>query len=156
MAAASSNQQSNDGTGRHLDQDIAQRMVDEAIQAGATYSEVRLVSNQNTSISMRDGQVRNAISGLDVGATLRCLVNGSWGVHSTTDLQALKSQVEATVNLASSVAQRRTKEDSAVELAENKVVVWYKLIGVGLPVSALSSSILVRFILVIFPSKSFT
>ena len=118
MAAASSNQQSNDGTGRHLDQDIAHRMVDDAIQAGATYSEVRLVSNQNTSISMRDGQVRNAISGLDVGATLRCLVNGSWGVHSTTDLQALASQVEATVNLASSVAQRRSKEDSAVELAE--------------------------------------
>ena len=57
MAAASSNQQSNDGTGRHLDQDIAQRMMDGAIQAGATYSEVRLVSNQNTSISMRDGQV---------------------------------------------------------------------------------------------------
>ena len=105
-------------SGRVFDQDLAQKVVETAINAGASYAEIRVVSNQNTSISMRNGKVRNAIPGHDVGATLRCLVDGSWGVYSSSDLAVILPSVETTVGLARQIAQRRAKGEVKVELAE--------------------------------------
>ncbi|MDP6010602.1 MAG: DNA gyrase modulator, partial [Candidatus Poseidoniaceae archaeon] len=89
MSAASGGRSDTDTSlddGRLMDQEMATKAVEKAIEYGASYADIRLVSNQNTSISMRDGKVRNAIPGHDVGATLRCLVDGSWGVYSTSDV----------------------------------------------------------------------
>ena len=118
MSAASSVNSGSWKTGRFLDEDLAEKIIETATTFGATYAEIRTVSNRNTSISMRDGKVRNAVPGHDVGATLRCLVDGSWGVHSTSDLSAIHSQVESTISMAKQVAARRTTGESPVTLAE--------------------------------------
>lgn len=118
MSAASSVNSGSWKTGRFLDEDLAEKIIETATTFGATYAEIRTVSNRNTSISMRDGKVRNAVPGHDVGATLRCLVDGSWGVHSTSDLRAIHSQVESTISMAKQVAARRTTGESPVTLAE--------------------------------------
>ncbi len=104
--------------GRFMNQEMATKAVEKAIEHGASYADLRLVSNQNTSISMRDGKVRNAIPGHDIGVTLRCLVDGSWGVYSTSDVSSIPSQVESTVRLGRQVAQRRASDQPEVRLAE--------------------------------------
>nr|MCS5537983.1 hypothetical protein [Candidatus Poseidoniaceae archaeon] len=121
MSAASGSRSDTDASldnGRFMDQEMATKAVEKAVEHGATYADIRLVSNQNTSISMRDGKVRNAIPGHDVGVTLRCLVDGSWGVYSTSDVKSLPSQVESTVRLGRQVARRRASDQNEVRLAE--------------------------------------
>ena len=121
MSAASGGRSDTDTSlddGRLMDQEMATKAVEKAIEYGASYADIRLVSNQNTSISMRDGKVRNAIPGHDVGVTLRCLVDGSWGVYSTSDVKSITSQVESTVRLGRQVACRRASDQHEVRLAE--------------------------------------
>ena len=104
--------------GRLLDETTVSKWLDNATNAGATYAEVRVVANQNNSITVRDGELRRAIPGQDLGATLRVLADGAWGVHSTSDIKNLGLSVEDTVSLAKQVASRRPSGDKPVELAE--------------------------------------
>ncbi len=106
------------GRGRILDESKVSGWMDSAVDFGATYAEVRLVSNQNNSITVRDGELRRAIPGQDLGATLRVLADGAWGVHSTSDIDSIGLVVEDTVTLAKQVASRRPSKDVPVELAE--------------------------------------
>ena len=109
-------------TGRYLDQEKVRRALDHAETLGATYAEVRLVALSETSIAMRDGALERAIPGQELGMTLRVLANGSWGVHSTTDVHALHDHVEATTRLAKAVAQRRSSSDRPIGLAPVPVI----------------------------------
>ena len=54
--------------------------------------------------------------------TLRVLADGAWGVHSTTDLASLESQIEPTTRLAKAVAKRRSSSDQPIGLAEVPVL----------------------------------
>lgn len=104
--------------GRLLDETEVNKWLEGATNAGATYAEVRLVANQNCAITVRDGELRRAIPGQDLGATLRVLADGAWGVHSTSDIANLGLAVEQTVSLAKQVASRRSSGEKPVELAE--------------------------------------
>ncbi|HIB59916.1 MAG TPA: hypothetical protein EYO42_05215 [Candidatus Poseidoniales archaeon] len=104
--------------GRLLDETEVNKWLEGATNAGATYAEVRLVANQNCAITVRDGELRRAIPGQDLGATLRVLADGAWGVHSTSDIANLGLAVEQTVSLAKQVARRRGSGEKPVELAE--------------------------------------
>ena len=103
---------------RYLDVDKINSSLEKATELGAQYAEVRLVALTDSSISMRDGNLEKAIPGQEIGATLRVLADGSWGVHSTTDISSIPSQIESTVKLAKAVAARRSKNDTPVNLAE--------------------------------------
>ena len=92
--------------------------LERASELGAQYADIRLVSLDNNSVAMRDGQLEKSISGVDVGATLRVLADGAWGTYSTTDLSSLVQNVDTTFRLAKSIAQRRPSGQSAIELAE--------------------------------------
>ena len=94
---------------RYLDIDKINSSLENATELGAQYAEVRLVALTDSSISMRDGNLEKAIPGQEIGATLRVLADGSWGVHSTTDISSIPSQIESTVKLAKAVAARRSK-----------------------------------------------
>ena len=94
-------------TGRYLETERVREALDAATDYGATYAEVRVVSLTESTVAMRDGQLERAIPGQELGMTLRVLANGSWGVHSTTDLASLNEQIESTTRLAKAVASRR-------------------------------------------------
>ena len=95
---------------RYLEEDKIRSALQNATDFGASYAEVRLVSITDSSVATRDGQLERAIPGQEVGATMRVLADGAWGVHSTTDIQSIPSQVESTVRLAKAVAQRRSSK----------------------------------------------
>ena len=118
MVISSSPSNSEITTGRYLDQRKIGNALQQAVDFGASYAEVRLVAETGSSVNLRDGILENAIPGQEVGATLRILADGAWGVHSTTDIASLPEQIESTVRLAKAVAKRRSSSDKPVQLAE--------------------------------------
>ncbi len=112
----------NQGRMNLLDRDKIRPALDSALAEGAQYAELRLVCETTNSASLRDGKLHSAIPGQEVGATLRILADGAWGVHSTTDIASIPSQIESTVRLAKAVASRRNRADAGVSLAEVPII----------------------------------
>ncbi len=100
---------------RYLDAQKIGRAIDIALQEGAQYAEARLVALTETDIRMKDSQIESAVPGQQVGLTLRVLVDGSWGIHSTTDYDQIHEQVPSTEKLAKAVANRRTSNMKPID-----------------------------------------
>ncbi|MDP6869236.1 MAG: TldD/PmbA family protein [Candidatus Poseidoniaceae archaeon] len=109
-------------TGRLLDKDKITKSLDIATSLGADYAEIRLVSETTNIASLKDGHLEKAIPGQEIGATLRILADGAWGVHSTSDISSIVSQIEPTLRLAKAVANRRVKNQLRVELADVPII----------------------------------
>jgi hypothetical protein len=62
---------------------------------------------QHPLFASKMGNWNNAIPGQEIGATLRILADGAWGVHSTTDISNIPNEIDSTVKLARAVAARR-------------------------------------------------
>ena len=107
---------------RYLDVDKINKSLDLVTCNGATYAEVRLVALTDYSVAMRDGKLERAIPGQEIGATIRVLADGAWGVHSTTDISSLQEQMSPTLKLAQSVAARRSAKDQPIKLAEVPII----------------------------------
>ena len=107
---------------RYLDVDKINKSLDLVTSNGATYAEVRLVALTDYSVTMRDGKLERAIPGQEIGATIRVLADGAWGVHSTTDISSLQEQMSPTLKLAQSVAARRSAKDRPIKLAEVPII----------------------------------
>lgn len=105
-------------TQRWLNDDRAAAMFDRLIGQGATYVELRVMSCDSTSVSVRDGALESAVPAQEVGVTLRVLANGAWGTHSTTDLDSVYGRGEEALSLARAVAARRRKGGEGAALAE--------------------------------------
>ena len=107
---------------RYLDVDKINRGLDKVTTDGATYAEVRLVAYTDYSATIRDRKLERAIPGQEIGATIRVLADGAWGVHSTTDIASLEQQMGPTLKLAQSVAARRSSKDRPISLAEVPII----------------------------------
>ena len=62
--------------------------LDTARQRGAQYADVRLVSNREQRITVRNGVVETMTADESVGLGIRALYDGAWGFASTRDLTA--------------------------------------------------------------------
>ena len=122
VIAQSPHDNSKDASGRYLDVDRIRKSLDKVSKNGATYAEVRLVAYTDYSVAMRDGKLEKAIPGQEIGATIRVLADGAWGVHSTTDIASIEQQMNPTLKLARSVAARRSPKDKPISLAEVPII----------------------------------
>ena len=103
---------------RYLDRTKMNNALSSALSFGASYAEIRLMAETTSSVRLKDGQLEHAIPGQEIGATLRILADGAWGVHSTTDVSNIPSEIESTVRLAKAVAARRPSSSNPIQLAE--------------------------------------
>ncbi|MCH1443021.1 MAG: TldD/PmbA family protein [Candidatus Poseidoniaceae archaeon] len=103
---------------KYLDRTKMNNALSNALAFGASYAEVRLMAETTSSVRLKDGQLEHAIPGQEIGATLRILADGAWGVHSTTDINNIPNEIEATVRLAKAVAARRPSGSNPIQLAE--------------------------------------
>ena len=103
---------------KYLDRTKMNNALSNALTFGASYAEIRLMAETTSSVRLKDGQLEHAIPGQEIGATLRILANGAWGVHSTTDISNIPNEIEATVRLAKAVAARRPSGSNPIQLAE--------------------------------------
>ncbi|MCE2501946.1 MAG: TldD/PmbA family protein, partial [Dehalococcoidia bacterium] len=60
--------------------------LDTARQQGAEYADVRLVSNREQRITVRNGVVETMTADESVGLGIRALYDGAWGFASTREL----------------------------------------------------------------------
>ena len=107
---------------KYLDRTRMNNALDQALDFGATYAEIRLMAETTSSVRLKDGQLEHAIPGQEIGATLRILADGAWGVHSTTDISNIPNEIESTVKLARAVAARRPSGSKPIQLAEVPVL----------------------------------
>ena len=103
---------------RYLDRTKMNNALSNALSFGASYAEIRLMAETTSSVRLKDGQLEHAIPGQEIGATLRILADGAWGVHSTTDVSNIPNEIESTVRLAKAVAARRPSSSNPIQLAE--------------------------------------
>ena len=107
---------------KYLDRTRMNNALEQAMDFGATYAEIRLMAETTSSVRLKDGQLEHAIPGQEIGATLRILADGAWGVHSTTDISNIPNEIESTVKLARAVAARRPSGSKPIQLAEIPVL----------------------------------
>ena len=64
---------------KYLDRTRMNNALEQALDFGATYAEVRLMAETTSSVRLKDGQLEHAIPGQEIGATLRILADGENG-----------------------------------------------------------------------------
>src|ERR1035437_6320555 len=85
--------------------DIAERLLDAAHAAGATYADARVVERTTQSVTVKNGQVNNVIQFEDAGSGVR--VDGAWGFCGTqrTDADGLETAARLAVRIARASAR---------------------------------------------------
>ena len=86
--------------------DLAERMLDAADAAGATYADCRVVARAVQSLTVRNGSVNNVTEFEDEGCGVRVLVDGAWGFCGTqrTDGPGLDEAARLAVRMARAAA----------------------------------------------------
>ncbi|HEX9766783.1 MAG TPA: DNA gyrase modulator, partial [Nitriliruptorales bacterium] len=69
-----------------LHADLAQRAVQAALDAGASYSDARVVFTRTETLQAQDGELENADRSESAGIGVRSLIGSSWGFAATNDL----------------------------------------------------------------------
>jgi len=94
--------------------DILMSVRDRAVQLGADFADVRLVSDDRTHMSRQDGQTDRMSSGTSMGLGVRILHKGSWGFASTSivDKETARSCLDDAI-----AAARLAPPATGIELA---------------------------------------
>ncbi len=90
-------------------EDILKKIIDIAVQKfQAQYAEIRAQTLNKTMITLKEGRVEAAKQGIENGAALRVLVNGSWGFASVGSLnnEILTSAISDACKMAKTASQR--------------------------------------------------
>ena len=82
---------------------FAQRAIDMARSAGATYADARLVEAREQLISTRNGEVESLVDADSVGMGIRVIFNGAWGFAACHEVT--NEAIERTTRLAVAVAK---------------------------------------------------
>ena len=100
---------------------LAERAIDIARSAGATYADARYLAEDSESIDVENGRVEGVSRGSEAGIGVRVLVDGAWGFAGTALLG--DKEVERVANLAVEVARSsRPLLRTPVQLAEEPPV----------------------------------
>ncbi len=68
---------------------IADRALNQAQVAGATYADVRVVNQQAEVIAIKDGKVEAFARSSNEGFGVRVIADGAWGFASSNQLTAV-------------------------------------------------------------------
>jgi TldD protein len=82
---------------------LAERALDVARSAGASYADARYLSEDSESIDVENGRVQGVGRGTDSGIGVRVIVDGAWGFAGTAILEP--AEVERVARLAVDIAQ---------------------------------------------------
>jgi len=110
---------------------MEQRIMDDALKMGADFCDMRFQRKYGTSIEVKDGEIRKAVTGEEEGVIIRVLYSGVWGVYSTNrlgrgDLDNALGKAMKLARAASRGAGRRTGEKVSLAPARPLVeeIIW--------------------------------
>ena len=97
------------------------RVVEDALEKGATYADVRYQEDRSTSVEVKDGELRKAVPGRERGASVRVLYDGTWGLATapSVDPRGLRRALDEALGMARALAPRVSER---VTLAPTKAV----------------------------------
>ena len=98
---------------------VCQWALDTATAGGASYADVRVITQRSRALSTKNGKVGNASDAESVGMNVRLIADGAWGFAASADLGrgAVEATAARTVEIAKASA-RVTRE--AVRLAPER------------------------------------
>jgi TldD protein len=103
------------------EQTLASWALDTASQRGATYADVRVVSDRSRALATKNGKIGNASDSQSLGFSVRVIVNGAWGFAASADMS--RNSVEATAARAVDIARASAKvKQNEVRLVPEKAV----------------------------------
>lgn len=90
--------------------ELAERALQAALDAGASYADVRVQEIETEELSVRNGVLETAEHGNSAGVGVRVLIDGAWGFAATSDLDGdrplLAARLAVDVGLASATVKR--------------------------------------------------
>lgn len=100
--------------------DLAQRVIQAALDRGATYADARVVRTETQSLTVKNGIPEAVTTAEDMGIGLRVLVGQTWGFAATSRLEqsdvARIADLAVAIAQASAVVRQRPVELSPVEI----------------------------------------
>src|SRR5215469_13815072 len=87
--------------------DLCSWALDTATQRGATYADVRLVSDRSRALATKNGKIGNASEAQSDGFSVRVIVDGAWGFASAADMS--RHSVESISARAVEIAKASAK-----------------------------------------------
>ncbi|RLG92237.1 TldD/PmbA family protein [Candidatus Bathyarchaeota archaeon] len=95
------------------------KIIELGLEAGAEYVEIRAQKLFRTMLTMKDGVIEAAKEGLENGAAIRVLANGTWGFASVGSFN--KTQLAEAVEKACKMAKATSRKVKVpIKLAETK------------------------------------
>ena len=101
--------------------DLLTKITTAAQKFGAQYAEVRAQKLAKTMFTMKEGRVEAAKQGVENGAALRVLVNGSWGFASVGSLDA-QVLTEAILDASAMAKAASSRLKTPIKIAQTKPV----------------------------------
>lgn len=101
--------------------DLLTKITTAAQKFGAQYAEVRAQKLAKTMFTMKEGRVEAAKQGVENGAALRVLVNGSWGFASVGSLDA-QVLTEAILDASAMAKAASSRLKNPIKIAQTKPV----------------------------------
>ena len=83
--------------------DLAQHALNVAEVAGASYADIRIITEQTERVDVKDGQVGSINRGTTAGFGVRVIADGAWGFASSPRID--KAEIERVAKLAVKVAR---------------------------------------------------
>lgn len=87
--------------------DLALRALDAAQAAGAAYADVRILTEESESLSVKDGKVGGVNRSLSAGFGVRVIAGGAWGFAASPSVE--RKEIERIARLAVKVAKASAK-----------------------------------------------
>jgi TldD protein len=101
--------------------DLSSLALNTASLRGASYADVRVVSDRSRSLATKNGKIANASDSQSLGLSVRVLVDGAWGFAASADLG--RDAIHNTANRAVDIAQASAQvKQSDVKLVSEKPV----------------------------------
>ncbi len=88
-----------------LDIDLFAKIIS-SLEDKVDYIDVRAAKGETTSIIMKDGQIQEIKSGLDLGGRVRVLKDGAWGFAFSSDLSKMEEMGNQAHKLANSLKSK--------------------------------------------------
>jgi TldD protein len=106
---------------------LEQAILNEGIDSGATYCDMRLGEVSGTSLEVKDGELKKTSIGKEEGAGIRVLYQGVWGFYSTNELSQdnLRNALKIALEMAKSgskVAKEKVELAPVLEIKDK--VLW--------------------------------
>ena len=108
-----------------FDEDLVERIINKAMDLGASFVEVRGEDKDITQIEIQDRTVKNVISGHIKGMSIRVLYNGAWGFSAVNlyDKEKIEHALMEALKAAKRASEKVREPIRIVELRSVKDVV---------------------------------